>query len=186
MVERAKKRARTRLTPEEWIRAAVEGLLKEGGAAGVRIARLARELGVTPGSFYWHFRDRNHFRDQIIRYWMTQMLRRAGTIAERGGKGAAALRALPDVLVSQRLPDLDAAMRSWATVEPAVAKAVARADELRVRRAAEMFRAAGFGEEAAALRGQLLFWNFLGSRGAAPELRLRAFKELIEVLLLKR
>ena len=35
----------------------------------------------------------------------------------------------------------------------------------------------------AALRAQTVFWVFLGSAGNSPELRLRAFKELIEVFL---
>jgi AcrR family transcriptional regulator len=104
MATRSKSRGIQQLAPDDWIHAAIEGLLKHG-AQGARIARLARELGVTPGSFYWHFRDRNEFRDRILEYWMNQMLVRAASAAGHAGKGARQLRALPDILVDRELPD---------------------------------------------------------------------------------
>jgi AcrR family transcriptional regulator len=53
-----KRRARkSRLAPEDWADAALDALL-EGGLGAVTVERLARELGVTKGSFYWHFEDR--------------------------------------------------------------------------------------------------------------------------------
>ena len=33
------------------------------------IALLARELGVTPGSFYWHFENRSDFIRAMAEYW---------------------------------------------------------------------------------------------------------------------
>ena len=176
---------RRRLTPEDWILAAIEGLLKNG-AQGVRIAYLARELGVTPGSFYWHFLDRDQFRDQVVQHWMKQMIARAASAAENAGKGPERIRALPDILVEAGLPDYDTAMRAWALAEPVVARAVVQADELRLRRLAGMLEEAGFSREDAELFAQTLLWTFLGSVGSDPELRLRAFKELIEALLARR
>ena len=65
-VASTKKPQGKRLAPEDWIRAAIEALLAEG-TTGLRIASLARRLGVTPGSFYWHFRDRGQFRSRVLR-----------------------------------------------------------------------------------------------------------------------
>jgi AcrR family transcriptional regulator len=45
------KREQRRLSDEDWIEAAIQALLDEG-PSGIRIARLARRLGVTTGSFY--------------------------------------------------------------------------------------------------------------------------------------
>jgi AcrR family transcriptional regulator len=153
------------------------------GAPGVRITRLARELGVSPGSFYWHFRDRNEFRDRILEFWMDQMISRAVYAAGQAGNGARQLQALPDILVDRELPDYDAAMRTWALTDPVVAAGVAKADALRIRRLTGMFEEAGFTQEIAATRAQTVIWIFLGSVGHDPHLRLRAFKELIEVFL---
>src|SRR5271155_404861 len=42
------------LQPDDWIRAAFARLSTEG-IESVRIELLARDLGVSKGSFYWHF-----------------------------------------------------------------------------------------------------------------------------------
>lgn len=44
-------------------------LLGELGADAVRIERLCVGLNVTRGSFYWHFKSRADFLDQIVRHW---------------------------------------------------------------------------------------------------------------------
>jgi AcrR family transcriptional regulator len=44
--------------PEEWIGAALHALAEEG-EVGLAVEPLARRLGVTKGSFYWHFKDRD-------------------------------------------------------------------------------------------------------------------------------
>ena len=41
----------------DWVRAAGRRLAA-GGIGAVAVETLARDLGVTKGSFYWHFRDR--------------------------------------------------------------------------------------------------------------------------------
>jgi AcrR family transcriptional regulator len=175
-------RERRRLSDQDWIEAAIEALLDEGPSA-LRIARLARRLGVTPGSFYWHFRDREDLRDRVLRHWGDQMLRRAASAGQMAGKGAEQIRALPKILVARRLPDLDAAMRAWARQDAVVAAAVAGADELRQRVVAAMFREAGLDDERARERAKILWWVFRGSSGADESERLRAFRDLSEALL---
>jgi AcrR family transcriptional regulator len=45
-----------RLSTQDWTTRALELLVDEGVGA-VKVARMCRELGVTKGSFYWHFDD---------------------------------------------------------------------------------------------------------------------------------
>lgn len=174
-----------RLTPESWILGAVEALLEEGHE-GVRVTRLARRLGVTPGSFYWHFRDRDHFRGQFLQYWRSELLRGAGAAAKLAGTGAERIRALPDILFGRNLPDLDAALRIWARAEPEVAEALAKADELRTRMLIGLIEDAGVRPEHAALRARIFFWAVRGSTGVDQELRIEAAKEMIEAFMVPR
>src|SRR5262245_18951187 len=55
----------------QWVAAGLEALRK-GGVAGVRVERLAGTLGITKGSFYWHFRDRGALLDALLAYWETE------------------------------------------------------------------------------------------------------------------
>src|SRR5690606_6770697 len=47
-----------RLSAEDWAQAALD-LIAEHGVASVAVEPLARRLGVTKGSFYWHFPSRD-------------------------------------------------------------------------------------------------------------------------------
>jgi AcrR family transcriptional regulator len=57
-----------RLTREDWIRAAL-GALADGGVAAVAVDRLAKGLGATRGSFYWHFADRRELIEAALALW---------------------------------------------------------------------------------------------------------------------
>src|SRR3546814_8458026 len=46
-----------RLSAEDWAQAALD-LIAEQGVSAVAVEPLARRLGVTKGSFYWHFPSR--------------------------------------------------------------------------------------------------------------------------------
>lgn len=48
---------RDRLGPDDWASAALSAIA-EKGTANVSVERIARELGATKGSFYWHFKNR--------------------------------------------------------------------------------------------------------------------------------
>ncbi len=56
------------LTREDWVSGAWE-MLGESGLDGVRVEPLARRLGVTKGSFYWHFKGREELLDALLARW---------------------------------------------------------------------------------------------------------------------
>ncbi|MGC4029795.1 MAG: TetR/AcrR family transcriptional regulator [Steroidobacteraceae bacterium] len=57
-----------RLGADDWVRAGLVTLARYG-MANVRIERLARDLKVTKGSFYWHFKDRKALLDAMLAEW---------------------------------------------------------------------------------------------------------------------
>src|SRR5438477_7765626 len=58
----------TRLSAQDWETAALEALA-DGGVAGVAVEPLARRLGVTKGSFYWHYADREALLAAALSRW---------------------------------------------------------------------------------------------------------------------
>ena len=122
---------------EEWLRAARLALLK-GGVEEVRVERLARDLHVTKGSFYWHFKDREDLLEGLLREWEEELLQ---DIIPRlkGRRGQEALRLLMQLMVKRAplgeegiLPS-DAAMFTWAAVSPVVARRVNRGEKKRIK-----------------------------------------------------
>ena len=60
------------LTRDEWLAAAME-LLRTRGIGGVRILPLAKQLGVSRGSFYWHFEDHDDLLRSMLDWWDHEM-----------------------------------------------------------------------------------------------------------------
>ena len=60
--------ATRRLEREDWTRAGLAALERDGVEA-VAVVPLARELGVTRGSFYWHFASRDELLRRVLERW---------------------------------------------------------------------------------------------------------------------
>jgi len=56
------------LTAEDWAAAALDALA-HGGLAAVAVEPIAKVLGTTKGSFYWHFADRNALLEATLALW---------------------------------------------------------------------------------------------------------------------
>jgi AcrR family transcriptional regulator len=80
--------SRGRLTSRDWTRAALRALA-DGGVGAIRVDVIARDLGVTRGSFYWHFADRDALIKAALELWETLT---AQIIEELGGVGDPAER----------------------------------------------------------------------------------------------
>lgn len=59
---------RQSLTADDWARAALEAVAG-GGLDAVAVEPLARSLGVTKGSFYWHFANREALLRAALELW---------------------------------------------------------------------------------------------------------------------
>lgn len=70
------------LTAEDWVRAAVRAI-SEGGVGAVAVEPLARRLGVTKGSFYWHFENRGALIGAVLGRWEEECTEAVITAAER-------------------------------------------------------------------------------------------------------
>ncbi len=59
------------LTPADWEQEAL-ALIAEKGIAALRVEPLARRLGITKGSFYWHFPGRDELLVKALERWERQ------------------------------------------------------------------------------------------------------------------
>ena len=59
---------RTLLGRDKWIEAAIAAL-SEGGIQAIAVEPLAVVLGVTKGSFYWHFENRDALLKAVVARW---------------------------------------------------------------------------------------------------------------------
>jgi len=64
----AKKKERSTLSAGDWEQQALV-LIAEKGIRAVAVESLARRMGVTKGSFYWHFQNRESLLEQSLIRW---------------------------------------------------------------------------------------------------------------------
>lgn len=159
---------KTNLSREDWLKAALDLLAATGGPEGIRIDVLCATLGVTKGSFYWHFKGRAALIDGLIDYWAGQfhleVQDELGTVP--ADQPLEFLRALTDFWRSGSFASTDAAMRRWAASDERVAKAIASADHIIMDRLAAMFRGLGKSEGEA----QQLAFMLIAIGVASPQL----------------
>ncbi len=141
---RARNDKTTKLTREAWLQRALEVLAREGQAK-LRIEALTGSLGVTKGSFYWHFKNREDFVMALLEYWAREYTERViEEMKQARGSARQRLLSLMETLHEQESARYDTAVRSWANQEPAVAAVVKRVDKARLRYVGSLFAELGF------------------------------------------
>jgi AcrR family transcriptional regulator len=135
-----------RLSRNDWLLAGFRGLVAHGPAA-LQVQALARDLGTTKGSFYWHFKDLGDLHAALLDLWQTRALP-PETETEPVAQAATVLRRLVQQAANHDDPALgvasvDAALRAWARSEPAAAAALARVDRARLDRLSELLTRCG-------------------------------------------
>jgi AcrR family transcriptional regulator len=152
------------LQPDNWIRAAFTRLANEG-IESVRIEVLARDLGVSKGSFYWHFRDREDLLTCVLDRWEQDELE---WLAATDVKMRAAARWARFVEHSADVTRarLEAAVRGWAQRDESMAtrigSRIAGIDKKRTAHIASVLRDIGFVPGAAASWSELALLVYLG------------------------
>jgi len=152
-----------RLSAAAWTDKATEALAKRGVAA-VRIEPLARALGVTKGSFYWHFADRRALLDAVLEEWerraTTQVIEAVEQACEAPDDR---LRALVRLVFRHGAP-LDRAVRAWASHDESAAARVKRVDAQRYEYVRHLLEACGKARATAAMRARLFYTALIGEQ----------------------
>jgi AcrR family transcriptional regulator len=179
--------ARTPLSRETWI-AAATAVLEFDSVDAIRVDVLARQLQVTRGSFYWHFKDREDLLRAVLQAWRATTTENLTRRLE--GASSDPREQLRDVLSlphrgrsAARVARIELAIRAWARRDDMARLAVDEADASRLGYIAQIFSSLGLGPVEARQRAVLAYsldvaCSMFGAVGAAsrPE-ELQAYAE---------
>lgn len=158
-----------KLNQNDWLKAALK-ILGKSGIDSVKIVPLSKSLGVTTGSFYWHFADRPTLHDALLEYWEKEMTGKA-IEAARTFKGAPEERIwrLMEQVMDAGMAKYDLAIWHWAQSNPKAKEVFRRTVEKRFSFAAWMFEQAGFDEVQAKMRGRMMVVYMMGESTLVSE-----------------
>jgi len=152
--------ARPQLDPERWVDEAIDVLAREG-VAGLRVEALAKRCGVTKGSFYWHFKDRQALLDAVLEQWKTGRIRDIEkTTSVTAGHEREQLHYAIEVYGASRNRkgmSIEQAVRDWARHDPRAATVVEAVDLYRLECTRKLFVASGMSDAEAKSRSLLLY-----------------------------
>jgi AcrR family transcriptional regulator len=173
---------------EAWVAAGLRALAA-GGIEAVRVEVLARQLGLTKGSFYWHFADRRALLDAMLARW--EAASTTDVISEVDGHGGSPAERLARLISlcfrGGGVDRLESALRRWGSIDDAIPPVLARIDEARISYVAALLTEHGLPGAIARDRARLLYLAIIGeftwtSHGGAPTSR-RALEQLGQILL---
>jgi AcrR family transcriptional regulator len=158
-----------RLTVEDWIEAGF-GLIAEEGLRAAKIDRLCERLGVTKGSFYWHFSDIRSYLDALVSAWAeAAAVQRTALTALRRLPPAERLRAMTEHLSSPRQWTLERAIREWARYDAGVAAQVGSSDVFVFGEVSRVFGDNGYEPDEAGMRARAAFAAGIGLIHLSPK-----------------
>jgi len=151
----------SRADASQWVLAAMD-ILAAHGVDALRVEQLAKSLGVTKGSFYWHFRDRDAFLEAILDTWRRRATLQIIDRLEQSGQSPkdrlAALLSLPYAgTKAEQAASVELAIRLWARTDARALRALAEVDTLRLRYFAQLFGAMGMTEQDAGIKSVVAY-----------------------------
>jgi AcrR family transcriptional regulator len=161
MLQALEKFERTRLSADDWEQAALD-LIATQGVSAVAVEPLARQLGVTKGSFYWHFPTREALLKAALERWEHQdidnVLNQVEPIADPRARLCELFRrtgreAKSHVIYSALLRALD---------HPIVQPVMARVSQRRMDFLTRAYRQVGMNRSIAAHRARLAYAAYVG------------------------
>lgn len=149
-----------RLSAKDWLDQGLKTLTKSGFTA-LKADPLAKAMGVSRGSFYWHFADVDAFHTALLKHWREVAVEQIITdIESTPDHGDALIRLLKRVFGFK--PQTEMAMRGWAMHNPAVRKALSAIDVRRMSYVQSLLEISGLSPQTASARTQVLYWAFIG------------------------
>lgn len=153
---------RQSLSAEHWASAALDALAS-GGLEAVAVEPLARALGVTKGSFYWHFATRDALLQAALSLWEQRELAAVIARAEKESTPLERMLALFRELANTDVRTERLLLALSGSEHPLVRAAAQRVSARWRGYVEDCYRALGHGEQEASHRATLAFCIFMGT-----------------------
>ena len=156
---------RKQLAAEDWLKRALDTLDNEG-VHKVNVEHLARKLGVTKGSFYWHFKKRESLLKEMLNYWTETLTTNVIQRSRQNSKDAKeTLFELMTIITEEKVGRYEAAIRAWAMHDEMARIALQKVDEQRLKYITSVFTDIGFKKADAEIRARMMLYYQVAEQG---------------------
>jgi AcrR family transcriptional regulator len=154
---------RKTLTANDWAAAALDAIARDGIDA-VAVEPLARRLGVTKGSFYWHFTNREALLMAALALWERKETEETFAAVRREPDPRARIQKLfATVHAGERAARLYQSLSAAAANDPRIKAVVQRASERGLQFLNDCYRALGLSARDARQWAMMAYSVYLGT-----------------------
>ncbi|MGB0750083.1 MAG: TetR/AcrR family transcriptional regulator [Magnetospiraceae bacterium] len=153
------------LSESNWVEAAMEIMLQEN-IKGIKISTLCTKLGVTKGSFYWHFARRSDLLAAMLKEWRKRTT--MDVIRAVTNSGEIGFQRIRKILKGTRHPRayhyvaIEMNIRDWARRNDMPRDAIEEVDNIRIKFYEQTFLEEGFPEDEARRRAYMTYCFQMG------------------------
>ncbi len=154
-----------RLKVEDWLKQALETLDNEG-IHKVNVEHLARQLGVTKGSFYWHFKNHETLIREMLDYWARTL---TTNIIERSVQDSNDAKEiflkLITIITTEKVGRYETAIRAYARHNGKARSTIQKVDQQRLQYITSLFTDMNFTQADAEVRARLALYYQVAEQG---------------------
>lgn len=178
---------RDRLSVNDWLQAAFRALTK-GGPSAIKAEAIARDLGVSKGSFYWHFENVPTLKSSMLSHWQEEATQAIITELDQViDVPEDKLRQLVWISTSGRDTPYggqmaEAAIRDWARYDKAVSGVVALVDATRIGYVQGLFSQCGNNKKQSKSNARILYSSLVGLQILSANDLVKPKEDLLELL----
>lgn len=170
----------SQLKISDWLEQGL-ALLATEGIEALTIDAMCQKLGVTKGSFYHHFKNRQAYLKAILEYWEEEYTSRFISYSQQGISKEEQIERL-NQLVVKAFGGNEVYIRSWAQVDPLAREFQERVDQRRINYLYELHKNWLADEKEAYAMAQLTYSSLIGSQTIMPRLTKDEFKIMTQLL----
>lgn len=154
--------ANIKVTKAQWIELGASRFSKEG-TTGLNVESMSRELGCNKSGFYWYFKNRSAFVQDIVEYWVETATNEIIAMAEKANSPQAKLMELINELFGNvQYKDFMYYLRKIALEDVDLEKLVARAENNRVKYIQDLLVQLKYPRNEAFSKAKILYQYYLG------------------------
>ncbi|MEM7735268.1 MAG: TetR/AcrR family transcriptional regulator [Deinococcota bacterium] len=151
----------SRLSKEQWLDHGLHQLAQHGFTA-LKADTLAKSLGVSRGSFYWHFKDLGAFHKAVLEHWYRVTVEViVDSIEEQEVTPCAKLERLIRIAVGSER-SLERAVRAWSFYEATVQTTLAEVDAKRLEYVTALLNDIGVDSARTHAKARVIYCGYLG------------------------
>ncbi|MEQ8945959.1 MAG: TetR/AcrR family transcriptional regulator [Balneola sp.] len=147
---------------EDWVNLGFK-LFSEKGISGIVIEMMAQKLKVNKSSFYWHFKTKKEFVQQLIEFWIDIETEQIIKLTNNENSSQQKFKTLI-MLSYKKMPNQDFIfyLKRYAQKEKRIKKIIEKIDLQRIEYVKSLLQEMGYTEEEANIKSSLLYKHLIG------------------------